>query len=88
MFVFHSVQQQYQLIKHRKAQATSIPGEYMYSAGLQRVAVKPAAAAGGRELRGRTGPHDGGRQPADPPAALRAGGAGGRSEDGAGRGRG
>ena len=50
-------------------------------------ARRSAPPPGRRDLRGRAGPHDGGRQPADPTAALRPGGARERSPDGAGRGR-
>ena len=47
----------------------------------------PTPPAGGRDLRGRIGPHDGGGQPPHPTTEVRPGGAAGRSQDGAGRGR-
>ena len=56
--------------------------------GLQRMAGEPEAAAGGRDLRGRDRSDDGGGEPANPAAKVRAGRAPGRPPNGAGRGRG
>ena len=57
-------------------------------AGLQPLAGEPEAAAGGRELRGRNRSDDGGGEPTNPAAKVRAGGAPGCPQNGAGRGRG
>ena len=54
----------------------------------ERVDIEPEAAAGGRDLRGRNRSDDGGGEPANPAAKVRAGRAPGRPPNGAGRGRG
>ena len=54
----------------------------------ERMVGEPEAAAGGRGLRGRNRSDDGGGEPANPAAKVRAGRAPGRPPNGAGRGRG
>ena len=54
----------------------------------ERMVGEPEAAAGGRDLRGRNRSDDGGGEPANPAAKVRAGRAPGRPPNGAGRGRG